>query len=96
MQSISLPNKVEDLLGVLSDLARRAVDGTVTPLFVDSANQRVIVGATTVSSGTAGKVEVAGDIKITSAASGIILTDSNGVEYRLIADVDGALRLNQL
>ena len=41
MKSISLPDKVENALSALVELARRAVDGTVKPLFVDYDNQRV-------------------------------------------------------
>lgn len=42
MNSVTFPNHVDDsILQGLNDLARRAIDGTVKPCFVDYPNQRV-------------------------------------------------------
>ena len=52
MRGLSLPDKIEDALSSLAELVRRAVDGTVPPMFVDYENQRVLIRSTTASAAT--------------------------------------------
>ena len=92
MKALALPNDPKYLLPILVELLRRAVDGTVPPLFVDYDNQRIIFGGTTISASPA-TVEIAtGDIKIVSSGSGIILPNRAGtLYYRLLMENDGAI-----
>ena len=39
MKGLSFPDEIENALSSLIELARRAIDGTVPPLFVDDTNQ---------------------------------------------------------
>lgn len=97
MKSISLPANITDAMSALSEIVRRAVDGTVSPLFVDESNQRVLIGAVAVSGSNVGKLEVTGgDIKVVDNAKGIVLNDANGTAYRLYMDTDGAIRADKL
>lgn len=98
MLVISLPNRVEELLPVLQEIIRRAVDGTVVPLFVDTANQRILVGASEASTSNIGKVEITGgDLKVISSGYGVILPNRAGTAYyRLIIDNDGAIAADPL
>lgn len=67
-----------DIASMLMDIVRRAVDGTVVPLFVDYSNQRVIVGGTTtVGNNSTVQIQV-GDIEVTTAGKGIIIKDDGG------------------
>ena len=69
---------ITDIISLLSDMLRRSIDGTVVPLFVDSTNQRVIVGST-VSSGNNSLIQVnGGDIETITAGKGIIIKDDGG------------------
>lgn len=78
----------EDAIPVLMELMRRAVDGTVIPLFVDYTNNRVIIGATAISSSPVGSLEVAGgDIKIVTTGKGLLLpTRTTGKIGRVILE----------
>lgn len=66
-----------DIQATLLDILKRAVDGTVVPVFVDYTNQRVIIGAT-VSAGSGAKLQVNGDIEIIGSSNGFIVSDENG------------------
>lgn len=81
-----------ELAAAIAEILRRGVDGTVVPLFIDSINQRVIIGATEISAAPA-KIEVnGGDLKIVDAGSGVIIPSRNGsTYYRLIMENDGAI-----
>ena len=69
---------VEELQSALLEVQRRAVDGTVVPLFVDYVNQRVLIGSSAVSASPA-KVEItSGDLKIITAGRGVILPAAGG------------------
>lgn len=94
---ISLPSSAEDILPILQELLRRAVDGTVVPLFVDDVNGRVLIGTTTASTSPA-KVEISGgDLKINTAGYGVQLSNRSGTKfYRLVVDDDGALAVDPL
>lgn len=97
MNSVSIPNKVEDLIGILQDFVRRAIDGTTIPLFVDYTNNRVIIGGIESSSSPATFEIATGDIKVVTAGKGIILSSRDGTKYyRLVVDNDGALSVDQL
>ena len=95
--NLGVPPVSYDLSILLHEFLRRAIDGTVPPLFVDYVNQRVIFNGTTISAAPA-KVEVAsGDIKVVSAGSGLILNNLGGTRYyRLTVDNDGALLCDPL
>lgn len=86
-----------ELASAVAEILRRGVDGTVVPLFVDSVNQRVIIGSTAVSASPA-KVEVnGGDLKIVDAGSGVIISNRAGTKYyRIIMENDGALAADPL
>lgn len=88
---------IDELASAILELQRRAVDGTVVPLFVDSTNQRVVIGGTSVSASPA-KFEIAsGDIKVVAAGSGIILSNRSGTAYyRILVDDDGAIAADPL
>jgi len=86
MIGISLPNKVEFLLDCLTDVIRRAVDGTVLPLIVDYTNQRVLIGSTTASTSNPAKLEVTGDIKVLGSSNGVVQTGASGTVWRLTID----------
>lgn len=79
MIPLTTPNTLTDaLLATISEMLRRAVDGTIKPLFVDYTNQRVIIGGTS-SAGQNAPLQVqSGDIEITTAGKGLILKDANG------------------
>ena len=65
----SVPVNVDllQLQTAIQQILRRAVDGTVVPLFVDYTNQRVIIGATA-TDGNNSTVQVqVGDIEVTTA-----------------------------
>lgn len=81
-----------ELSSAISEIQRRGVDGTTVPLFVDTVNQRVIIGGTEVSANPA-KVEInGGDLKIIDAGSGVIIPSRDGLNYyRLIMENDGAI-----
>jgi hypothetical protein len=98
MLSVSLPNKVEDLLPVLQEIVRRSVDGTVPPIIVDVANQRILIGASTATTTNIGKVEITGgDLKIVSGGYGLIIPNRAGTAYyRLVIDNDGAISADPL
>ena len=98
MISIALPNETEGLLGALLEIVRRAIDGTVPPLVVDQTNQRVLIGTTSATTSSIGKVEVkGGDLKIVDAGNGLILSNRAGTAYyRLVVDNDGALSVDPL
>ena len=98
MLSVSLPNKVEDLLPVLQENVRRSVDGTVPPILVDVTNQRILVGASVASTTNIGKVEITGgDLKVISGGYGVVIPNRAGTQYfRLIVDNDGALSVDPL
>ena len=69
---------VQELAAAILEVMRRAIDGTVYPLFVDETNGRVIFfGVSSVRNGT--KVQIqAGDLEFTTAGKGVILKDENG------------------
>ena len=52
MKGLSLPNNISDALPALSELVRRAVDGSVPPLQIDVENQRILIRSTTASAAT--------------------------------------------
>ena len=83
---------IDELASAILELQRRAVDGTVVPLFVDYTNQRIVIGGISVSASPA-KVEiVAGDLKIVTAGSGVIIPNRSGTAYyRIIMEDDGAI-----
>jgi len=75
---ISLPNSVEELLPILQDIIRRAVDGTTVPLHIDISNQRVIIGGMS-STGSGAPLQVqGGDVEVTTSGKGIIIADDGG------------------
>ncbi len=98
MLSVSLPNNVEDILPVLQEIIRRSVDGTVPPVVVDVANQRILIGASAATTSNIGKVEITGgDLKIVSGGYGVLIPNRAGTRhYRLIVDADGALSVDPL
>lgn len=98
--SIKIPTPLKAdpaLYQFLLEILRRAVDGTVVPLFVDYSNNRIIIGGVSASASPA-TIEVAqGDIKVVSAGSGIILSNRGGTQYyRLVVENDGALSVDPL
>lgn len=97
MISVSIPNTVEALLPVIQEIVRRAVDGSVVPLLVDSANGRIYIGASTPSASPA-KLEInSGDIKVVTAGSGLILSNRSGTRfYRVVMEDDGAISADPL
>jgi hypothetical protein len=97
MLFVAVPNNVEDLLPVIQEIVRRALDSTVLPLVADLTNQRIYVGATTPSDSPA-KLEITGgDVKVVSAGSGLILSNRSGTKfYRVIIDDDGAIAADPL
>lgn len=87
----------EGLISCLLEIVRRAIDGTVLPLFVDNTNQRVLIGATSATTSNIGKLEVTGDIKVIGGGSGIIISNRAGTAYyRLVVDNDGALSVDPI
>lgn len=91
--SLPVPHGLErDLHQLLSEILRRAEDGTFTStnvVVVGASGSKYFVGvdtdgALTVTSGAVGDFDT----------NGITLTDSNGVKYRLGVDNDGALTVN--
>ena len=76
MKSISLPDKVEDILPSLIDLVRRSIDGTVSPLFVDYENFKVIIRETTASAASS-VLEIALWGRITTAGVTTLLSTAN-------------------
>lgn len=97
--SIQLPIPQIDptLYMLLIEVLRRAVDGTVPPLFVDYTNQRVIFNGTTISASPANVEVAAGDLKIVTAGKGLILSNQGGTRfYRLTVDNDGSLLVDPL
>lgn len=95
---LSVPSGLIDkkLHGVFRAIIQLAANATGLPFFVDEQNQRVLIGTRTASTSNAGKLEVNGDIGVQGNGNGLILRDANGVAYRLMADTDGAVRLNPL
>ena len=94
INGVQLPIKADNnsLSSAVLDIRRRAIDGTVVPLFIDYANQRVIVGAIATANSNA-KVQVnGGDIEVIGSTNGIILTDSGGSGHtcRVRATFDAA------
>lgn len=71
------PNLYQILLYIL----QKSVDGTVPPFFVDTTNQRILIGATAASASNQGKMEITGDFKIIGTANGIILPDAGGTTH---------------
>ena len=97
--SLSIPINIDaKLYSLLQEILRRAMDGTAAIILLDNANQRVLIGSSVVSSGTAGKLEVTGDIKIVGTSVGLVLEDTNGSArtYRLqveeVPSEDGSLQ----
>lgn len=81
MNPIPLALRWEDSIPALTELMRRAIDGTVLPIFVDITNQVVIIGASSKSSAPSGKLEVTGDVKVLGAGNGLILPCRNGLKF---------------
>lgn len=82
----------------LTDILRRAVDGTRRPLVVDEVNQRVLVGAAAASTTNIGKVEVTGgDVKVISTGYGVVIPNRSGTAYyRLIMEDNGVISADPL
>lgn len=79
------------------EILRRAIDGTVPPLFVDSTNQRVIIGGTSASASPAKQEVTGGDIKVVDAGSGIIIANRSGTQYyRIVMEDDGRISADPL
>jgi len=71
------PNLYQILLVIL----QKAIDGTVVPIFVDTPNQRIIIGGVS-SLGSNAPLQVqSGDIEITTAGKGIIIKDDGGTTH---------------
>jgi len=98
VNSIALPSRIDDALSALIELVRRAIDGTVVPLVVDTSNQRVLIGTTTAATSlTNGKLEIKGDIRIQDGGNGIIVPTPDGTKlYRITVDNDGRLDAYQV
>lgn len=77
-RGLPLSAELLDIISYLLEVGRRAVDGTVVPLFVDYTNNRVLIGATVASTSNIGKVEITGDVRVLGTANGIILPDAGG------------------
>lgn len=85
MISLPVPQTVDYLLNLMQEILRRAVDGTVKPLFVDYTNQRVLIGETTASASPASLEVAGGNAKIVSGGKGIILPNSGATRYYLLS-----------
>lgn len=95
----SIPVNVDilELASAVAEILRRGVDGTVVPLFVDSINQRVIIGNTQASASPASLEIHNGDAKVVTAGSGLILSNRSGTKfYRVIMEDDGAIAADPL
>lgn len=97
--ALAIPINIDSkLYALLQEILRRAPDVTVVPLFVDYNNQRVLIGATAVGAGTAGKLEVTGDIRILGSTAGVIMPETSGSSrtYRIqvveVPSEDGSLQ----
>lgn len=73
MNGPTLPPDYSTAIPTLADAIRRAIDGTVPPLFVDYTNKRVLIGSTT-ASGTA-TLQVFGNIAVIASGSGYVFAD---------------------
>lgn len=70
------------LYQLLRTILRKALDCTVTPLFVDYKNQRVLIGTTVASTSSPGKVGVSGgDVEIMDADKGLIMKTTDGTRF---------------
>lgn len=84
MISLPAPLTQDFLVQIIQEILRRAVDGTVVPLFIDYNNQRVIIGGISASVSPA-KVEIAsGSLKVVTQGQGVILRASNSSNYYMI------------
>lgn len=70
-----------DVSTAIADIYKRAVDGTIVPIFVDYTNQRVIIGGSSSLGSNAPFQVQSGDIEITTAGKGIILKDDGGTTH---------------
>jgi len=88
---------LEELAKAIEEIQRKAVDGTIVPLFVDYQNSRVIIGSTSISSSPA-KMEVSGgDLKVVTTGYGVIVPNRSGTQYyRIMVEDDGAISANPL
>lgn len=91
--SLPVPQGLErNLYQLLSEILRRADDGTLTQPVI------VVTGASgskyTVGVDTDGALTVTAGAGGVADSNGIILVDSNSVKYRLGVDNDGALTVN--
>lgn len=75
---------LEIITPVLAEIVRRAVDGTVPSIFTDYINQRVIIGASAISTANPGKIEITGDAKVLGSGNGLILPCRNGTSFARI------------
>ena len=91
--SLPVPQDLErNLYQLLSEILRRANDGTVTPtniVVTGASGAKYFIGVA-----TDGAITVTAGATGVSATNGIILIDANGVKYRLGVDNDGALTVN--
>ena len=95
MIPLALALDFTDSQPVLNELMRRAVDGTVIPIFVDYTNKRVIIGSTSASA-VPQMLEVAGNIKITTGGNYLVLPDSGGAFWKCYPDTAGRWRVDSI
>lgn len=75
---LTIPGDPKLILPGIEEIIRRAVDGTIVPLYVDYQNQRVIIGSIR-SKASDSKVQIHnGDLEIIDWTKGVILPDKNG------------------
>lgn len=77
-------------LQTLNEVIRRSIDGTVPPLFVDYANQRVLIGSTT-ASGSA-KLQIVGNVTVNGTVTGTAFS-GNGAQLTGVSGTDSTARL---